>query len=324
MSTFGRLAPQLADDGWTPIPVRPREKLPATRGWQIRPSAKVMTKWLTRHAACGIGFVGGRIVGIDIDVLDYEAAARVMGLVTAHLGGTPLVRVGCSPKLLLVYRVSEPMPTRRITLSVGRLEVLAEGAFFVGYGIHPDTGHPYEWVGESSPEFTPVSALPSVTPLQVEDVLEQALRLFPEIQNSSEDRLGSKGRDLRFSGAVRIVTCPRSGKVVDGRDLHLARIVWAACHQLKQATAQEIADAAWHEFAATADLVRPARDKRRSWEPRDALAKAKAALKKVEVSAVKRVRRSRGRMATPGSVRGRGVNSRTALAGIGVAIGPCG
>ncbi|WP_210342152.1 hypothetical protein, partial [Methylorubrum rhodesianum] len=26
----------------------------------------------------------------------------------------------------------------------------------------------------------------------------------------------------------------------------------------------------------------------------------------------------------PGSVRGRGVNSRTALAGIGVAIGPCG
>ena len=159
MSNFGRLAPQLADDGWHPIPVRPHEKLPAPRGWQTAPSAKVMTRWLVRYAAGGIGFVGGRIVGIDIDVLDDQAAARVMALVTAHLGGTPLVRVGKAPKALLVYRLTEPMPTRRIILSVGRLEALAEGSFFVGYGIHPDTGQPYEWVGDSSPEFAPVSAM---------------------------------------------------------------------------------------------------------------------------------------------------------------------
>lgn len=296
---FGRLAPQLADDGWQPIPVLPGQKRPAVREWQRRPAPSVLRRWLERYPGHGVGLVCGRVVAVDIDVLDHDAAARLVALVIGLLGPTPLVRVGQAPKVVLVYRLAESMPITRRALSVGKIEMLTEGSFFVAYGIHPVTGEPYRWTGEGSPEFTPPSALQVVTPLQLENALDQALRLFPAVQDFESAQTSRAPVAASRREAVRIVTCPRSGRVLDGRDAHLARLVWAAAHSPEHPTAQEVAEAAWREFAATADLTRPARDGRRAWAFRDALAKARSALRKAATGAAVRVRRARGRIAVP-------------------------
>lgn len=302
MSTFGRLALQLADDGWQPIPVRPRQKRPAVWRWQERRPPSILRRWAVRFPDYGIGLVCGgasRIVAVDIDVTIPEAADRLYSLAVAHLGPTPLMRVGRWPKLILVYGLSEPMPTERRTLRVGKLELLSEGAFFVACGIHPETGQPYSWPGDSRPEFTRPSTLQRVTPLQLKHFLDEAFRLFPVVQISEPamrlPRVDKGGR----AGGSPIVRCPRSGKVVDGRDAFLAQIVWRNALGLEYPTSEEVADVSWRDFAADADLVRPARNGRRSWAPKDALAKARTALSKVKAGAVQRVRRSRGRMASP-------------------------
>jgi hypothetical protein len=56
----------------------------------------------------GIGIAAGRVIGIDIDVLDGEIAAKIEGLAKRMLGDTsaPPVRVGRAPKRLLVYRAA--------------------------------------------------------------------------------------------------------------------------------------------------------------------------------------------------------------------------
>lgn len=299
MTTFGRLALRLIDDGYQPIPVRQRSKVPAVTSWQVPPSAESLKRWLCRHVDAGVGLVGGRLVGIDIDVSDYEAAQRLADLVTAHLGPTPLIRVGRAPKTMLVYRLVGSMRTQRIALSVGKLELLAEGAFFVAFGIHPDTGQPYHWIGEDSPADTPLERLPSVTPLQLEDLGIQALKLFPANQGSEVQTASigcTKPTSQRRQGVVR---CPRTGKVLDGREAHLTQLVYDTWRTMWPATVQEIAAAAWCQFEATTDLARPAHNGKAPWRQQDAERRARSLIRKAQKGALKRIAKARGRMATP-------------------------
>ena len=292
--TFGAHAARLVDDGWQPIPVRPSTKIPAVTNWQRKPSARDWNRWIASKAGCGIGLVCGNVIAIDIDVRDHLAAGRLEALAVALLGPTPLIRVGQAPKRILIYRVAGgTLPTTRRTLSVGLLEILGEGAFFVGFGVHPDTGEPYRWIGEGDPFDTPASTLPSVTPLQVEDYLAQSLRLFPARQISQQPVAGRSGR-------ADVVKCSRTGLILDGRDEHLRACIWTAWRQMPGAAAADLATAAWREFSATADLTRPARDGRRSWAERDALAKAVHLLRKAADGAVKRIAKARGQVAPAG------------------------
>ena len=173
---------RLRANGYHPVPVN--GKRPIMDEWQtvcLNAGPEEIAGWAYSkpdHPSTGI--LGGEIVGVDIDVLDDPLSAQLCYLALSLLGPTPLCRIGRAPKTLYVYRVPAPikkLQTKHLIFGNdaetkepekhAKIEVLAEGQHFVGFGIHPDTRMPYRWTGKT-PLEVPASDVPLVTiePLQ--------------------------------------------------------------------------------------------------------------------------------------------------------------
>ncbi len=176
----------LVANGYHVIPIMPGSKVPGrcTAGewlpyldWSRhcdRPTQPLEIDIWRRWPACGVGIACGNVVGLDIDILDGVLAIQLADLATAMLGETPCIRIGQSPKRLLVYRTDTPFAGRKRH----PLEVLARGQQFVAYAVHPGTGRPYDWP-EDNPLDVPLENLPAVTESQVMAWLDQAYALIP-------------------------------------------------------------------------------------------------------------------------------------------------
>jgi hypothetical protein len=135
-------------------------KRPTMPGWQtkcITADQQTVAGWSWSQPDCtNTGILCGEIVGVDIDALDEELSAKLVALARELLGHSPLQRIGRAPKTLFVYRVETPHEKQSTAeLFFGedvedkeaktKVEVLAKGQQFVGFGIHPDTKAPYSW-----------------------------------------------------------------------------------------------------------------------------------------------------------------------------------
>lgn len=183
---------RLIDNGYSILPIMPGSKSPGSysrmesnRGW--RPY-RDWTRHCTRGTRqfeielwkdwpdSGIGIACGSVVGIDIDIVqDVEVAKQVEALAREMLGDTPCLRIGLAPKRLLVYRAE----TSFSGFKPHPIEVLARGQQFVAFAIHPETGEPYYWPGESLLDVD-ISQLPAVTEAQCRAFAEKALTIIPE------------------------------------------------------------------------------------------------------------------------------------------------
>jgi putative DNA primase/helicase len=178
-TSFGQLAPALVANGYRPVPLHPGKKNPIPNAWQHYTFAEGDDK---KFAAAGIGILTGDIVAVDIDILDQGLADLVSEIVVRQLGAAPM-RVGRWPKRLLIYRTSAPfakkstrpyrLPRDAPDAKGHRVEVLAEGQQFVAYGIHPDTGKPYEWNGAGDPLAVPAEKLISVSETQCDALIAE-------------------------------------------------------------------------------------------------------------------------------------------------------
>lgn len=183
---MAQLGAPLVDRGFPILPIQPRSKKPGMYrqgAWHDYP------KW-SRHCErattenevdiwgdwpeSGIGIAAGCVIGIDIDVLDGEIAAKIEGLAKRFLGDTPAVRIGRAPKRLLVYRAAQPFAGFKYP----PIEVLGLGQQFIAYGIHPDTGQAYDWPVESLADLN-VSDLPAITEAQAREFAQEAYLLIP-------------------------------------------------------------------------------------------------------------------------------------------------
>ncbi len=199
-SYMAQLGAKLVDAGFPILPIQPHTKKPGIfrRGqWQDYP------KW-SRHCErdttenevdiwgdwpeSGIGIAAGKVIGIDIDVLQSKAVAeKIEGLAKRMLGDTPAVRIGHAPKRLLVYRAVQPFGGFKYP----PIEVLGVGQQFIAYGIHPDTGKPYEWPVSTLAELA-IDELPAITEAQAREFAKEAYLLIP-----AELRPKSLGTGLR-------------------------------------------------------------------------------------------------------------------------------
>lgn len=183
---MAQLGATLVDRGFPILPIQPRSKKPGMYrqgAWHDYP------KW-SRHCErattenevdiwgdwpeSGIGIAAGRVIGIDIDVLDAGVSAQIEGLAKRRLGDTPAVRIGRAPKRLLVYRAAQPFAGFKYP----PIEVLGQGQQFIAYGIHPDTGQAYDWPVESLADLN-VSDLPAITEAQAREFAQEAYMLIP-------------------------------------------------------------------------------------------------------------------------------------------------
>ena len=165
--------------GYRPIPVlgahvamKGAGKRPMMKGWEtVCASADEaeIARWTKAQRNCtNTGLLCGALVGVDIDVLDRDHAHRLTCIATEMLGMSPASRIGRAPKILLAFRTDAPfdkLQTSEFHMldgTVARVEVLATGQQFVGFGIHPGTKAPYHWP-ECSPLDVTLHELPVVS-----------------------------------------------------------------------------------------------------------------------------------------------------------------
>lgn len=188
--TLTPLRLQLRANGYLPVPVAgPRMrcktpgKQPVMKDWPQKCRAAdeaEVRRWARDEPGCiNTGLLCGEMVGIDLDVLVPELAARVEALAVDMLGETPLRRVGQAPKVLLAYRTTSPLQkleTPEMFLPDGtklQVEILASGQQFVAYGVHPATGREYEWPA-LGPDVVLLADLPAVTEADLRGFLAAA------------------------------------------------------------------------------------------------------------------------------------------------------
>jgi hypothetical protein len=193
-TTLVELRRTLRRNGYLPVPIsgphlpiKAAGKRPLMRGWEtacaVADDAEI-ERWAKKQPECtNTGLLCGTVVGIDIDVPLDEPAAEIERLARDLLGDTPLKRIGRAPKLLLVARADTPfdkIQTPELVLPDGtvvRVEILATGQQFVGFGIHPDTKGEYLWP-DRSPLEVPAADLPVVTAEQCATFVTQAETLL--------------------------------------------------------------------------------------------------------------------------------------------------
>ena len=179
---------RLVDSGFPVIPIMPGTKKPGRLrkgtwrdypGWTKhcqRPTTEHEIAIWSEWPEAGVGIAGGRVAGIDIDVVsDGDLALRIERLARERLGDTPAIRIGRAPKRLLVYRTAAPFKGFKLT----PIEVLCEGQQFLAFAIHPDTGRPYQWTEESLADLDMMD-LPEITEDQARAFAEEAYAMVPE------------------------------------------------------------------------------------------------------------------------------------------------
>ena len=290
---------RLTDNGWHPIPVLGGKKQPGFRGWTKHCREPMTT---TRYRQLEGGGKGGSlgiacrlVIAVDIDVTDEILAKSVQELAQVMLGVTGLIRIGKSPKRIMVYRTAEPanLPPF-IGANSHRVEFLADGRQFVAFGKHPETGQDYRWIGDDgSPEDTPVDQLPIVTRAQL-DYFRAALKAIL----GEPARKGPARASAHDNQSNPIQRDPATGQVIDGRDQYafevVRHVVNEACragHFREQAA---IVRRAWAEFSNGADLARPREADDKPWEPRHIAAKVRARLLDMSSNRIKPFRKSKG------------------------------
>ena len=176
----------LRDRGYPFLPIQPGTKKPGACSLGVwhdypdwsrhceRETTDIEVDLWGNWPGAGIGIAAGRVIGIDIDVLDAGIAAQIEGLAKRMLGDTPAVRIGRAPKRLLVYRAVQPFAGFKYP----PIEVLGQGQQFIAYGIHPDTKKPYDWPVDNLADL-PLTELPAITEAQAREFAQEAYALIP-------------------------------------------------------------------------------------------------------------------------------------------------
>ncbi|WP_439604296.1 bifunctional DNA primase/polymerase [Shinella sp.] len=162
-------------------PVLARGKVSDVTGWRtpVQSEQEITELTYANTAYANTGLLCGTLVAVDIDAPDAEAAEDLLALAESLPGyQQALKRVGKAPKICLFFRTAEARTKRSTAVYIVRgakcqIEVMGDGQQVLGFGIHPDTGKPYEWLG-ASPLDTPFSDLPEIDADAIDQFIAQA------------------------------------------------------------------------------------------------------------------------------------------------------
>ncbi len=214
-------------------------------------------KWWGVHCprhnvACIMGKASGEVIGIDVDVSDEGLSNRIQALAAEHLGESPYRRVGRHPRVVMLYRQApeeEQTPAERIPSrsfkfvqqgadgSVSRgddgIEVLSRGKPVTFYGLHHKTGTWFRWLG-----LHPLAHGPERAPLVTQEQVVAFMEAVQEVRRFHRNTASSNVDISWVYDETAKLNVPRlgsvdgsdwvedeSGKVVDGREAYLFRLV---------------------------------------------------------------------------------------------------
>ena len=119
---------------------------------QAPANALDIERWHSWGASVGLR-MGDGLTGLDVDTMEPKLAAIALRIACETIPGSHAVRIGRSPKFLILLRLATHVPYRMIEFVApsddprkpSRIELLARGKQAVVAGIHPATGKPYTW-----------------------------------------------------------------------------------------------------------------------------------------------------------------------------------
>lgn len=177
----------IAENGYEVIPIIPGEKRPAGKNWQkLAGTVEGVHDYIADGKGDhGIGIKARLCPAVDIDVLDEQVNEEIQQIILDVVGDTPLKRIGKAPKVLWVYRAEKDSMFPKVDTGTwldtqgreSKCEILADGQQFVAAHIHPDTGKPYKWLGQS-PLNLPRKSVPLLTHEQANEIKQRVLQLF--------------------------------------------------------------------------------------------------------------------------------------------------
>lgn len=183
----------LLANGYIPVPVN--GKRPQIKGWSsFHPKPEQIDGQIRRYPNhTNTGILCGGVVAVDIDVPDAAAAEHLRSMALALPNADrALQRVGRAPKMTFIFRASAAR-RKKITAKyvVGghdcQIEILGHGQQFVAFGIHPDTGTEYEWIGPS-PLDVPFSELPEIDADAIDAFVAETDRYLASIGTPTSKR----------------------------------------------------------------------------------------------------------------------------------------
>jgi hypothetical protein len=237
--------------GWSVVPVRRGEKIPAERWarFQSLPAddAQIMA-WFADRPEFGVGLVQGRRAGtivLDFDAgsggLDTLADLERRGLPASVRAFTP--GGGCH---VILRHPGAYVPTRKAVLP--GLDVRGDGGFIVACPSIHANGRAYVWDVDCHPEDAPVADCPDW--------------LTAIICGDAPPQPGQPGDVVRVAAPGPLGT-PLE-RVTDGREQYMRDTILAVCRALWERlgripTAAEVFAEAWPQYAAKVDFTRPGR-----------------------------------------------------------------
>jgi hypothetical protein len=182
--------------GYNPVPLA--GKAVTLKAWQKRTEATEheIHSWAHTHPAqTNTGILTKSNPAFDVDILSSaeiaDAAAEMLAAELAAIGGRVMVRFGRKPKRAILCRTTEPFKKIKVELDsfftdpdTGEakydvIEVLGDGQQLASFGVHPDTGGAYEWVG-GAPTYVPASELPSITEADARAIVNKVVATLGE------------------------------------------------------------------------------------------------------------------------------------------------
>lgn len=199
----------LIANGYWPIPVQ--GKRPTLDGWStLNMQLDEVEGFIHDHPRLtNTGILTGELVAVDIDAptpaMAEKLIDRLFDIVPAAAGAPS--RIGKAPKVLFIFRATESRKNKvtgayNVDGEKHQVEVLGQRHQFVAFGIHPDTGRPYEW-SNGDPTSVPFDELPTITPDQIDDYLAD-----------SEAILSASGTPLKEKKSTPATPAPVTGNTV--------------------------------------------------------------------------------------------------------------
>ena len=258
----------LRANGYSPLPLW--GKAPRIKGWQelFGCPAETIEEWGWKRyfrPAINTGIFSRNVPFCDIDLADSEAAAiAVKEMLFERVKGRPgtwMERVGRAPKLGLPFRTDAPFaklsvkyrttadpPDMKPKDARNGLEILGAGQQFVAFGVHPQTGKPYQWFG-GEPGDVPYRDLILITEAEAKAWFAEARALVENgpfglipIEAAAKAKPGRKGS--KSGEKVKHAWDDLLDNIAKGNDLHDSILVMAA--KMAAAGYDEAAAEAFH------------------------------------------------------------------------------
>lgn len=187
----------LREQGYKVIPIPHGLKRAVEDDWDTFDASEAdIRRWGSgRYKKGNIGVLCEHTPAVDLDIYDATMAQEMEDWLLREFGET-CVRVGQAPKRILLFRTDRPFRKMSCAYVDGQqkhgVEILGHGQQFVAYGVHPDTGKPYEWTSLDEPATCPASSLPTLTIEECELILDKFEALAQERGWVRKQRSGAR------------------------------------------------------------------------------------------------------------------------------------